>query len=61
MVKMLEYSDLLHNFDFRLKHGTMNGPSAELIIVDKENHMITKRLRKTVAHAVGFFAELFKD
>lgn len=37
------------------------GPSAELIIVDKENHMITKRLRKTVAHAVGFFVELFKD
>lgn len=37
------------------------GPSAELIIVDKENHMITKRLRKTVAHAVGFFEELFKD
>ena len=45
MVKMLEYSDLLHNFDFRLKHGTMNGPSAELIIVD----------------SVAFFAELFKD
>lgn len=37
------------------------GPSTELIIVDKENHMITKRLRKTVAHAVGFFVELFKD
>lgn len=33
---------------------------AELIVVEGENHMITRRLRKVVAHAVSFFATQLK-
>lgn len=33
---------------------------AELIIVEGENHMITRRLRKVVAHAVSFFTSQLK-
>lgn len=33
---------------------------SELIIVEGENHMITRRLRKVVAHAVSFFATQLK-
>ena len=33
---------------------------AELIAVEGENHMITRRLRKVVAHAVSFFATQLK-
>lgn len=33
---------------------------SELIIVEGENHMITRRLRKVVAHAVSFFTSQLK-
>ena len=33
---------------------------AELIVVEGENHMITRRLRKVVAHAVSFFTSHLK-
>ena len=33
---------------------------SELIIVEGENHMITRRLRKVVAHAVSFFTTKLK-
>ena len=33
---------------------------AELIVVEGENHMITRRLRKVVAHAVSFFTSQLK-
>lgn len=33
---------------------------AELIVVEGENHMITRRLRKVVAHAASFFATQLK-
>ena len=35
--------------------------NAELIVVDGENHMITRRLRKVVAHAATFFEQLFGE
>ena len=35
------------------------GDRAELIVVDGENHMITRKRKKTVALAVEFFKELF--
>lgn len=34
---------------------------AELIVVEGENHMITRRLRKVVVHAVSFFATQLKS
>ena len=33
---------------------------SELIVVEGENHMITRRLRKVVAHAVSFFTSQLK-
>lgn len=33
---------------------------AELIVVEGENHMITRKLRKVVAHAVSFFTSQLK-
>ena len=33
---------------------------AELIIVEGENHMITRKLKTVVSHAVSFFASLLK-
>lgn len=33
---------------------------AELIVVDGENHMITRKLRKVVSHAVSFFVSQLK-
>ena len=30
--------------------------NAELIVVEGENHMITRRLKTVVSHAVSFFA-----
>ena len=33
---------------------------AELIVVEGENHMITKRLKTVVSHAVSFFASQLK-
>lgn len=35
------------------------GDASELIVVEGENHMITKRLKKTVNHAVTFFEGIF--
>ena len=35
------------------------GDRAELIVVDGENHMITRKRKKTVALSVEFFRELF--
>lgn len=36
------------------------GKASELIVVEGENHMITKRLKKTVTSAVTFFEGIFK-
>lgn len=36
------------------------GETSELVVVEGENHMITKRLKKTVSHAVAFFEGIFK-
>ena len=33
---------------------------AELIVVEGENHMITKKLKTVVSHAVSFFASQLK-
>mgnify|MGYP003472345898 CR=1 FL=1 len=33
---------------------------AELIVVEGENHMITRKLKTVVSHAVSFFASLLK-
>jgi hypothetical protein len=33
---------------------------AELIVVEGENHMITKKLKTVVSHAVSFFASKLK-
>ena len=33
---------------------------AELIVVEGENHMITRKLRKVVTHAVSFFTTKLK-
>ena len=33
---------------------------AELIVVEGENHMITKKLKRVVSHAVSFFASQLK-
>ena len=33
---------------------------SELIVVEGENHMITRKLRKVVAHAVSFFTSQLK-
>ena len=33
---------------------------AELIVVEGENHMITRKLKTVVSHAVSFFVSLLK-
>ena len=35
------------------------GPQAELLLVEGENHMITRRRKTVVAHSVAFFREVF--
>ena len=34
---------------------------AELVVVEGENHMITRRLKGVVSHAVSFFASQLKS
>lgn len=36
------------------------GDKAELIIVDNENHMLSKKTKETVGHAVSFFCSVLK-
>lgn len=42
------------------RYAETYGETSELVVVEGENHMITKRLKKTVSHAVAFFEGIFK-